>query len=263
MIKRGKSAAGWTALLFVLVAAGAHSYDFGSLYHVFPTNISGGQLELKFQHRFFGSLADRPIDTFFGLREGANVLLGMRFAPIGHLHIATDYVFADAEPSLSIAWAIPTSVAVFSISGTGYSWLSGFSERRWGAMFHAAGETIPLFGVVVPGLGTWFKVEELEIGAYATIRATIPLSAGILESFVVVTEVFPNYTLRFRDGSGITQNSPWPGILVGFGVSTWGHNFIITLGNTFESGKRALTHGADGTGWYLGFALHRMISLFT
>ena len=103
-------------LLLLFFAASAHAYDFGFLYNTSPNNISAGQLELKFQHRFYGSLARNPIDTFFGLRDGANVLLGSRFSPIQNLDVGTEYIFADAEPSLSVSWAAPTSFAVFTVS---------------------------------------------------------------------------------------------------------------------------------------------------
>lgn len=219
-------------------------------------------MELKFRHRFYGSLFNRPVETLFGIREGANVEFGARFSPISRLDVGFDYVMLDDEPSVTVCWALPSSRANFTFTATAYTWLSGFEQRSWGGMVYAAVETKPLFGVTVPAIGIWFKPERLEFGGHISIRASIPLDSGIVESVDALVEVLPQYAFRLADNAGLNRLNAQPGINAGLGISTWGHHLMVTLGNTFESGRRALTGASEGTGWYLGFALHRLIRIY-
>ncbi len=71
-----------TALVFgalVLGTVSAWAYEPSLLNMTVPSALQQGDIDLLFQHRFYGSVLDNPLTTLFGLEIGANVALGARY----------------------------------------------------------------------------------------------------------------------------------------------------------------------------------------
>ncbi|MCK5118397.1 MAG: hypothetical protein KAQ78_02375, partial [Candidatus Latescibacteria bacterium] len=96
-------------VLVLLIPQAALSYEDGMLNLSVPTELEEGQTEFVVQHRFYGKIAEEPLDTFFGMDMGANVRIGLRVALrekleliVSHIRIQKEYIVG-----LSYAYVVP------------------------------------------------------------------------------------------------------------------------------------------------------------
>ena len=75
------------AALLLLAGAAAWAYEPSLLNLTVPSALQPGHLDLLILHRFYGSLLDQPLESFFGMALGADVGLGARFMVVPGLQL--------------------------------------------------------------------------------------------------------------------------------------------------------------------------------
>jgi len=246
-------------LLLLFLNQTIYAYEWGYLGTSSPANVNAGSMELQFQHRFYGSIADNPFGTVFGASGGANVLIGTRFAPVSALEFETSYIFANQEITLGGRWRHRFTSGVLSAGLAAHTWSRSFSERAWGAVASAAFEFDPLLTFLTPYTEICVNTDGWEVGGAFAIKATLPVGRGSIESVAFIAEVYPQLSSLFQGGD---EPFSFPGIVAGIGVATPGHHFALVLSTSNQAGKRALHFRPETEGWYLGFNLHRKLYLY-
>jgi hypothetical protein len=210
-----------------------------------PTGLFPRELELRFLHRFYGSVLDRPLENVFGMTQGANAGFGFRLPLLPGLEIKVTAATGDREIQAGASYAyVFTEVPVAVQLDAQY-----FHQPSGGGLYTSvSAQTEPLLGIFSPALSVGFDTHHLLMGFAAG------LVADIGPTFSLFGEIYPllpqGFTVRGELGSLMA-------FAAGIKLRTGGHQFMILLSNTSGIGQRRLQTGAFPTGLHLGFNILR------
>ncbi|MBN2379416.1 hypothetical protein JXM67_06400 [candidate division WOR-3 bacterium] len=226
------------------------------------TPVIGNQFatEFSFQHRFYGSLADDPFGTFLGADAGANSYLGMGFYPLKGLGINVSRISYDNGIDLDLGYSFrfPKGYTRWRAGGELLSYkYSGDTARVWFPLAHLSVQTEPILGRIKPSLSVAYGGIFLFSGG---ISAVIAKDLWIFEEIALFAEYYP---IPF----GVTYLPEYPPrstYVAGIGISTYGHQFLITISNDTDIGTRMLGGKTvyfedDDTYIHLGFTIRRLL----
>ena len=244
-----------TALVLALLAlgaAGAAAYEPDFINMRVPSQLEQGDLDLLFEHRFYGSVLDNPLQDLFGLQVGANVGFGARYMILPGLQARV--LYATGNEDLSI--------------GAGYGlWFKGLpfglqADVELDSPLAAAGRAYAVFASLSAETTTFLKVLTVStevawdgylnhLGTAVGVRVDV-----VPDLLAIVGEFYPFFLL------GTEQNTGELGVTSAFSaglmLSIGGHQFSIVAGNSYGLGDRQLMAGAPPTGGiYLGFNIQR------
>lgn len=209
------------ALTFPVIAQ-TYSGSFLNLY----TPISGtgqGDFEFSMNHRFFGAaLKDEPLDTFFGLDNGANVRFGMRYYARDDFYLSASHARLGNNNSVNAGWSIdPAPSMEFGVE-CGYASIkpSSSEDREGGIMFTGSFSLSTLQGRLKPVFNYAYDGNREESGP----------GLGIEFQAAERLALFGEYYPAADDGAEED--------CFGFGAryNTWGHQFLFGLTNSYGIG---------------------------
>lgn len=212
--------------------------------------VEQGSIEFRLNHRFYGSaLKDEPMETFFGMDNGANVGVELGWFPISGLELRAGHVRSGREYMLSGLWSafVDRFQASFSM---GYSSVKpAANQDREGGLTLLGAFSAPFAeGRVIPTVNYCYD-QRLERHGPG-----FGLSVGLTDNTALVGEYFPV----------VNRDDESPAILpedaFAFGVrrTTWGHQFVMCLGNGKGVGPGGQLNGAATNDLSIGFTVRRM-----
>ncbi len=251
------------ALLFLCLPSTCLAYEASMLNLRVPSNLKNGQMEFFLHHRFYGAIDEDPLDTFFGMSDtffgmssGANVGFGLRGPVWRELEVRGGYItdFSEWLLGLSYTWLFPDALLRTQLDIELYSFREFVDADRENNLFYLVDlETEPLFERLIFALNVGYdgfnKRGGLGFGA----------KVDVLRSVSILGEYFP---VIGRDDDG--EESPLgQENAFAFGVEfrTWGHQFMLLMGNSVEIGTRRLMLGTHSNEVRLGFNLQRRLYL--
>jgi hypothetical protein len=229
-----------------------------------PTALEARQAQFIVQHRFFGLVDVKPIDTFFGMSEGANVGIGFRVRVAQKAEVFASHVIRAKEysagaghafdfPGLPLRGQVDLQYVTYSHFVVSQA---GASEKREHLFFGQLDLAAALHGgrlTPVANLGYDSETDRWGLG--------IGLNAGVFERLSLIAEYFPRLTDR-NDGLA-------DAVALGVKVQTYGHHFLFQLSNGTVIGTRRLMAGVPrsiqtDTGtrnhpWMFGFGIQRLL----
>lgn len=231
-------------VLVLLIPQAALSYEDGMLNLSVPTDLEEGQAEFVVQHRFYGKIAEEPLDTFFGMDMGANVRIGLRVALrekleliVSHIRIQKEYIVG-----LSYAYVVPDRLRS-QAEVRFFSFKSGIQERKRGLFYQLALQSTPLLKRITPVANLGYDSYEGSAGI------GFGLDVGLLEHLSLIGETFP-----VLEGEGEVDC-----FALGLALRTYGHRFMVLLGNSSEIGMRRFMRGTNAGDLYFGFNIQRLL----
>ena len=215
----------------------------------FPTGLEGPMAEVRFAHRFYGSIDDDPEDNFLGLFTGTNVLAGVRFIVLDKLDLTADYIWNNREYLLGTGYT-------FNVSQVPLSFYAGASldsynagNREYGPFLtgsasfgFAEARIIPAANILYDGID---EIPALGLG----------LNASILEPLAFIGEYY--IPLKDIDSPLSNHNS----FILGLIIRTYGHHFHLTVSNSQAHSPRAVMKGSPSNDLHFGFIIKRLISI--
>lgn len=211
-----------------------------------PSRLEAGQIRFSVRHRFYGAVDDEPFGTFFGLRYGGNVGLGLSGVLGRGFEAGMEYVFRGQEWNLGAAYnVIPADFFLaMRLEATFFSFEPFPDDRRTGWSANLALQTNPLLSRIRPAVNLAFDshYEEWVIG--------VGLEAVVAKRFSLLGEAYPN-PVDGREAS----------IAIGFRLETYGHHFLLLVGRSTDIGVRHIGLGSVSKDWHLGFTIHRWFGL--
>jgi hypothetical protein len=243
-----------TLLLLGSLVAGiprAWAYEPSLFNMTVPSALEAGDLDLLFEHRFYGSALDNPLQSLFGLAIGANVGFGARYLILPGLQARALYSTGGQEITVG--------------AGYGYHFPSLPLGVQLDADFispqGAAGRGYGVFTSVTAQAGPVAKILSFTVeAAYDSYLNHLGLGIGarvdVLPTLAIIGEFYPYFTLggeQHPEELGSTS-----AYAAGLMISTFGHQFSLLAGNSSAIGDRRLMAGASSFGGlYLGFNIQR------
>jgi hypothetical protein len=231
-------------VLVFLIPQAVLSYENGMLNLSVPTGLEKGQAEFFVQHRFYGKIAEEPLDTFFGMDMGANVRIGLRVAlreefelSVSHIRFQKEYIVG-----LSYAYVVPDRLRS-QAEVRFFSFEPGIQERKRGLFYQLALQSTPVLKRITPVVNLGYNSYEESAGI------GFGIDVGLLEHLSLIGEYFP-----VLGGEGEVDCFAF-----GLGLRTYGHRFMVLLGNSSEIGTRRLMLGTNARDLYFGFNIQRLL----
>jgi hypothetical protein len=237
--------------MLLAVSLPGFAYERGFLNLRSPSQLEPGDLDLLFEHRFYGSVLDDPLQSLFGLAIGANVGFGGRWMILPGLQARALYTTDGQDLSV----------------GAGYGhWFEGLplgvqADVELASPDAATGRGYGAFAVVSAEVGPVMNV--LSFGAEAAwdtylshLGTAVAARWDVAPWLAVIAEIYPFFLL------GTEQHPEQRGTATAFAAGAMltigGHQFSLLAGNSFAMGDRRLMAGAPGLGGiYLGFNIQR------
>jgi hypothetical protein len=253
-----------TFLLFVIASALftpllAYQNNFMNLTS--PTELGNLESEISFGHRFRGVVDKDPLDSFFGMQNGATVGLFFRQKLLYNTEAKIGYNFKDKEYDLDAGWKFtPADFPVQAQLGLQY-----FSQEKLNLNtyeFERVGNFLPNLAVqnlpfydrifINANLGYDLEDERLVTG--------LGLGVKVLSYLTVLGEYYPVPDRNSADNTLMIQDHD--SFLMGLKFETYGHNFMFCLGNSDGINLRQLSKGATDRKLRFGFNVQRHLELF-
>lgn len=240
-----------SAGMILLVAVPLLGYGPGMLNIETPSpSVERGSIEFRLNHRFYGSaLKDEPLETFFGMDNGANVGVELGWFPVDGLEVRAGHVRSGREYGLSGHWSayIDRFQASFSM---------GFSSVKPAANQDREGG-LTLLGAFSAPFASDRVTPTLNYSYHQRLDRHGPgfgLSVGLSDNTALVGEYFPVVDRDADDPAILSED------VFSFGVrrTTWGHQFVICLGNGKGVGPHGQLNGAATNDLSVAFTVRRM-----
>lgn len=218
-----------------------------------PSNLNKNQMEIIIQHRFYGELTNEPLDTLFGMTQGANVGLGIRDVVFPGFEINASYILGQQEYYIGANYTllIPKIILKTQLN-IGYFNFKKSPENREGSIFALVSlQSEPLLNRLIPAVNIGYDGYFQGIGFGAGLRI------DILEKLSLMGEFFPLITGGKAHPEELGETGSFT---IGLMLTTSGHQFTISTGNSYEIGPRRMMTGAFGSNLYLGFNIQRLFT---
>jgi len=240
------------SILFLILPLAAYQ-DAG--FTVFsPSALSEGETELSIFHRFQGPVDEDVWNTLFGLNSGANVSLGIRRSLPFRLEAKASYTRARKRVELGSSWrptpetspvAAQIDVAWFSFAET------GVEERRNNFLVLASAQNRYQSRYATLTLNAGYD------GYYERFISGAALQVKLGEETALVGEYYPVWDRNSAPPALKQYLGKRDSYAFGVKFGTWGHHFIFSLSNSWQSHPATMSLGTDDSDLYLGFNIHR------
>jgi hypothetical protein len=217
-----------------------------------PSGLSPGDLDVLFEHRFYGSALDAPLESLFGLAIGANVGFGARYMILAGLQAQATYTTGGQELDIGAGYGIriPSLPVGLQVDAEIVS-PQGAAGRGYGVFTDLAAQAGPLFDILTLDAIGGYDSYLNHLGAGLAARLDLSPSVALIGEF------YP----FFRLGGELHPEELGVSSVYSAGVllTIGGHQFSLMAGNSFALGERRLMAGAYGFGaLYLGFNIQRL-----
>jgi hypothetical protein len=241
-------------ILGIGLASVAAAFERNMLNLPTPSGVEAGNAVIDVQHRFYGPVDREPLGTVFGMTQGANVHLGLRYYPWRRLAVRPAVTFLRREYTVAAGYGLELAdVADAEIGVQFFSYrVPEMEDRRQNFSYHLAVESKPLLNVLSPALVVGYDGYEERFGGGLGLAAGFDRE-GFIKHVALVGEYYP--VIGRDDG----RTGPEDCFAAGFELQTYGHHFALLVGNSSEVGARRLMLGAETNELYFGFNIYRLI----
>lgn len=245
-------------LLCALSWLNADSNSFFSL--ISPTGLEALQSELSIQHRFRGPVDEDVWDTFFGTNRGANVALFYRQALLKQAELKFGYIKENTEYTAEASWSfLPGDYPVRAQINLQYFSYEDFfdpEERHNNVLIALALENKPLYDRFSLNLNLGYDAENERLvnGIGARIM--------ILPSLSWLTEYYPVWDRDSAPQEVQNQIRKRDSFSTGIKLDTYGHQFLLMVGNNEAMNPRASSLGSFTRDLKFGFNIQRRFAFF-
>ncbi|OPL19782.1 MAG: hypothetical protein AVO35_02060 [Candidatus Aegiribacteria sp. MLS_C] len=239
----------YLALLVTLsVMVFASDYQGAMLNIMTPVSgLSEGSFEITVNHRFFGeAFEDSPLESFFGMDDGANVAFGIRYFPMDNAYLSYGNGISARSHSIELGWMESAlEPAFFELNAGYYTFRTGSTANDdWeGGLTATVGLSALLAGDMIRPVVNYAYDGHQEEGGPG-----FGLEFYVMEDMSLWGEYFPA-------ANDVAENDCFS---FGSRYSTWGHQFLLALTNNPWIGPQTQIMGVNGDELAVGFQIRRM-----
>lgn len=247
---------GWLIGLLLLTSQ-VFALETSSLNLRVPGGLERGQLVLTIPHRFYGRINDHPLENLFGLDQGANAGLALRYRVWSAFEIEGSYAHTEKEYGVNVGYSIARHGLMKAGAAVQYFDFkpAGSDARQRNFFYQASLQSEPLLDHICVNLEGGYDGLNQRFGVGVGLDAGIEVTMGPIEGLHLVAEYFP--VIKSETGVTGTCNS----FAAGIKARTYGHHFMFFVGNSNEIGSRRWMLGAPANDLYLGFNIQRFLKL--
>jgi hypothetical protein len=234
------------------------SYENSMLNLYSPSGLIKGNGEISLKHRFLGDISRKPLDDFFGMDEGANVNLGIRYQLLQNFEVKLEYCRLKTEYLSGLAYLfkhenIPLSaqidVAYFHFKEP---MLNG--DVRANFLYNLSLQTDPLWEKFILTTNSGYD------GYYQRFVSGLGLLYQVNKKISFITEYYPVQDKNTSDEKLLRYLGKKSATAFGMKYDTYGHHFKFMISNNENFNVHRLSLGSSGKNiWKFGFNIERKL----
>ena len=207
------------------------------------------QLVYGIEHRFLGNATKDPLDNFFGLDEGANVRMGLRYSLKENVDIDWTYTTRPKEHAFGIGYSFGLLGPIKALAHARYFTfkLNGIEKRQKNVMYLLGIQHNEAFYGFTPVLNIAYDGYNKRTGAGVGVEYMFSEDQGLLLEW---------FTAHNRDNT-----TPHNSISASYKIKSFGHRFMVSFANSTDIGTRRSFIGAENLDYTLGFEVSRLFDL--
>ena len=250
-------------ILFKMLSAD----DYTMLSMFSPSSLSSRQICFSARHRFYGDIFEKPLSSFFGMDEGANIMMSLRYHPFHGLEVKSSYTRLRKEKTLGLAYRIERDniplKAQVDIEYFTYSEPGLIEEKRSNTITVLSVRSDPVWdrlgGVLNFGYDGYFKRTVIALGLFFNIYDDF----GMFESIDGLLEYYPVTDRKTQNEKLVRYILPSDVVSLGIKMDTYGHRFLFIFSKSTHFHPRWIGLGADEDSfWKLGFNIERILEIY-
>jgi hypothetical protein len=234
-------------LLFFLTVIKVYSFQTSSIDLVMPSTLTAPFIIAHFEHRFYGSIVDTPVQTqLLGLGSGAKVQIGAEAKVWKGLSLSGQYYFTEREIALYAGYNQAFLKDMFN-SSLWLGWYNYGAVTRTSSYFAIGAFSMPLvLKRFTPVLNLAWDGETNKPGFGAG------LTANIIEPLDISFDYIPVVTGK------TSPVTPLPVYSAGITIKTYHHQFFLFVSNSSTPNTHRTFRGADDYNPRIGFIINRL-----
>lgn len=240
--------------LFILQGT-LQAFEPGQLSLDSVSNFKAGDAGFSIRHRFYGKAKDT--DTFYGLDEGANTYLSLRYAIFESLIIKTHHTSNKSENSIGLAYVHKFEYLNTQFNANYFSFKeSGLSnEDRSNAFVNIVLQSPLLYKhlIITSNLGydNYYSASGAGLGLEFSTQNFFPKALTFTQSLSFLAE----YYTKYDDVQDFKRDHN----AYAFGVkfSTYAHHFELLLTNSTGVDARTMYQGTNTNDLHFAFNINR------
>ncbi len=243
-----------SVVFLLLVSNSLFAFEPSMLNLKVPSLLEGKSLLVVVQHRFRGILTEDPLEHFFGLDLGATVSFGLRYAVVPRLELNAAYTTLDGEYRVGASYA--HHMPMFFLKAQAeveYFSFERFDERFGNFFCNVVLQSYPIWKILSPVINLGYDGYNEKFGLGVGLQAGFDWWFGPIERINVIGEYFP----VIQSEEGITGQENY--FATGLRIDTYGHRFMLQVGNGWNIGPRRLMLGTVTNDLYFGFNVYRLL----
>ena len=230
------------------------AFEPGQLSLDSVSNFEDGDSSLSIRHRFFGKIEDSA--KFFGIDDGANIMLSYRYAPIKSLIFEVHHTRDKREYNARIGYAykfeyIHTQLNINAVSFEE----ANIDEKRSNVFANLVLQTPLILNHLTMtfnlGYDNYYKRYGSGFGIELSADNFFPATLSMTESMSLLGEYYTKH-----DGL-LTLDKKYNSYAFGIKLRTYSHHFEVLLSNSTSMDPRTMMQGTDSNDLRFAFNINR------
>lgn len=238
----------------LLLSAHLSAFEPAQLSLDSVSNFEAGDKSFTVRHRFYGQADD--LDTFFGMDEGANTFLSLRYAPLKALIFEVHHAREKSEDNIRIGYAHKFKYLNTQFNLNGFQFEeANVKDKRENLFFNAVFQTPLVFKHlrVTSNIGYdgYYDKTGLGIGLELSTQNFIPTTLSFTQTMSILAE----YYSKHKNLEGF--NKKYNSYAFGLKFGTYGHHFELLFSNSSAADPRTMMQGTNTNDLHFAFNINR------
>ena len=239
----------------VLLATNLFGFEPGQLNLDSVENFDEGDTGgFTIRHRFNGDITKS--EDFFGLDDGSNTMLSLRYTPLKHLVFEVHHSSLGGEYNARVGYAVKTDYVNTQLNVNAFSFESGnLNERQQNVFANLVLQTPTMFEHLTltanVGYDNYYEKAGAGLGVELSTQNFMPTILTFTDSMSLLAE----YYTKHEDLEGF--NRQYNAYAAGVKFRTFGHHFEILATNSIATDPRTMIQGSDSDVVHFAFNINR------
>ena len=230
------------------------AFEPGQLSLDSVSNFDKGDAAFSVRHRFFGDIT--KAEDFFGLDDGANTLLGLRYAPLHNIIVAVHHISQGQEYNVRIGYAYHFEMLHAQLNVNTFTFKAGGVTDRQENVFANLVLQSPIFFEWVRmttniGYDNYYE----KVGAGLGIEIHVQNFLPEIFTFTQTISLLAEYYTKHQNLSGLTRDNN--AYTLGIKFQTYGHHFELLGTNSSATDPRTMMQGTNSNKVHFAFNINR------
>jgi len=230
-----------------------HAFEAGQLSLDTPTALHEGDAAFTLRHRFYGDITES--ENFFGIDDGGNAFLQLRYSPLEYFVIETHHTRDNHEYNIALSYNYDFDVikVAYALNGLSIT-LPQFKERQYSYFGNLSLQSPNYFDHLIISANLGYDGFYEKSGTGLGIDINMANFIGAL-SFTERLSLMAEYYPQFSKKTGI--NGIYDSFAAGIKFQTYAHHFEILISNSTAMDARTMMLGTNDTTLHFGFNINR------